>query len=116
MGIGLQIDDFGTGYSSLSYLQQFPFDALKIDRSFIKDVTLDKEKLEIVKAIIALAHNLNMTVIAEGVETAAQFNLLVDLGAEYIQGFFISKPLDEDAVEIYNLAEVNNRNLIRLKG
>ncbi len=99
MGLGLHIDDFGTGYSSLSYLHQFPFDALKIDRSFVHRMTKDRENLEIVKTIIALAHNLSMDVIAEGVETLDESLMLQELGCEYIQGYLISKPLDEQSME-----------------
>ncbi len=101
MGIGLHIDDFGTGYSSLSYLHQFPFDALKIDRSFVNRMTQDRENLEIVKTIIALAHNLGMNVIAEGVETLEESNILQELGCEYLQGYLISKPLDEQSMDHY---------------
>lgn len=99
IGVGLQIDDFGTGYSSLSYLHNFPISALKIDQSFIRMVNTDKENLEIVKTIVALAHNLSMDVIAEGVETAEELEILQELGCEYIQGYLISKPLESGHVE-----------------
>ncbi len=115
MGVGLLIDDFGTGYSSLSHLQRFPFDVLKIDRSFVKDVHLEREKLEIVKTIIDLAHNLKMTVVAEGVETAAEFNLLAELGCEYVQGFFIAEPLDADALDSYIQTEAMQQRPLRLE-
>ena len=98
MGIGLQIDDFGTGYSSLSYLHQFPIDAIKIDRSFISMIDQDKEKLEIVRAIVTLAHNLKMSVIAEGVERTQEYEVLTGLQCEYIQGFLISEPVEAHAV------------------
>ena len=88
------MDDFGTGYSSLSYLQQFPVDILKIDQSFINRMGLSKDNLEIVRTIVALAHNLGRKVIAEGVQTAEQLALLRALQCEYGQGYLFSKPLD----------------------
>ncbi|BAU66338.1 diguanylate cyclase/phosphodiesterase [Stanieria sp. NIES-3757] len=93
MGIALSLDDFGTGYSSLGYLKQFPFHTLKIDRSFIKDLTASSQDLAIVNAIIALGKGLNLTVVAEGVETEEIKNLLKNMGCEYIQGYFFSKPV-----------------------
>ncbi len=100
-GLELSIDDFGTGYSSLSYLHQFPFDTLKIDRSFVSKNGVDESNLEIVRAIIALAHNLGMDVIAEGVETARQLEDLRKLECEYGQGYLFSSPLDEDSAAEY---------------
>ncbi len=94
LGVKLYIDDFGTGYSSLSYLHGFPVDVLKIDRSFIARIGSNGDNLEIVKAIVTLAHSLDMKVIAEGVETEEQLEKLKKLGCEYIQGFFYSKPLE----------------------
>ena len=93
MGLSLSIDDFGTGYSSLSYLKQFPIDAVKIDRSFIKDVTTNPDDASISGAIVAMAHNLKMEVIAEGVETVDQLNFLRSIGCDEIQGYFISPPV-----------------------
>ena len=93
LGVGLHIDDFGTGYSSLSYLQHLPTDTLKIDRSFIDRLLLSREGEELVRTIISMAHNLGMSVVAEGVETRAQLDLLILLGCEYVQGYFFSKPL-----------------------
>lgn len=87
------VDDFGTGYSSLSYLHRFPMSALKIDRSFISNIGPDGENAEIVRTILTLAHNLGMSVIAEGVETAAQLELLRQMGCEYGQGFYFSRPV-----------------------
>ncbi|RJQ14760.1 MAG: bifunctional diguanylate cyclase/phosphodiesterase, partial [Nitrospiraceae bacterium] len=94
----IHIDDFGTGYSSLSYLHQFPIDALKIDRSFIKKAD-NGENFEIAKAIATLAHSLNMEVVAEGVETEKQLALVKSLGCEYVQGFLIARPMDVEAVD-----------------
>lgn len=100
MGIQLLIDDFGTGYSSLSYLHRFPIDTVKIDKSFISHMSTDSESAEIVRAIVSLAHNLGMNVIAEGVELTEQLNQLRLLGAEYGQGFLFAHPLDCAEVEM----------------
>ncbi len=92
-GFKLAIDDFGTGYSSLSYLKRFPADVLKIDRAFISDIIENESDKSIVNAIIGLCKNFNLKVIAEGVETAAQFEHLQQQGCDIIQGYFFSKPL-----------------------
>jgi diguanylate cyclase len=90
MGVLVSIDDFGTGYSSMSYLRRFPIDKLKIDRSFINDMTTNSDAASIVKAIISLAHSLRLKVVAEGVETAEQLKQLQDLGCDQFQGFYRS--------------------------
>ncbi len=99
LGIEFSLDDFGTGYSSLSYLHQFPFDTLKIDRSFVNSIGDNIEKLGIVRAIVTLAHNLGMDTIAEGIETVNQLAQLKALKCEYGQGFYLSKPLDKEILE-----------------
>lgn len=93
MGIKIAIDDFGTGYSSLSYLKRFPIDTLKIDKTFVSDVTVDKDDAAIVKAIVMLGHALDLTVIAEGVETPEQLEYITSLGCDVVQGYLFSRPL-----------------------
>lgn len=92
-GAQLAIDDFGTGYSSLSYLRRFPINTIKIDRSFISDLTASEDSAVLVKAIVSMAESLNLKVIAEGVETQVQLNSLSDLGGQYVQGYFYAQPL-----------------------
>lgn len=92
-GIQVAIDDFGTGYSSLSYLKKFDIDYLKIDQSFIHNITFESDDMALSEAIIVMAHKLGLEVIAEGVETEQQLQLLIKAGCDYIQGYFISKPL-----------------------
>jgi EAL domain-containing protein (putative c-di-GMP-specific phosphodiesterase class I)/DNA-binding NarL/FixJ family response regulator len=94
LGVGIKLDDFGTGYSSLAYLQQFPFDTLKIDRSLVEPLAPGTESAAIVETIIALARTLNMQVVAEGIETPQQLKLLQQLGCQYGQGFWFSRPVD----------------------
>lgn len=98
LGIGLHMDDFGTGYSSLSHLQKFDYDAMKIDRSFIKELGQSKDAAAIVNTIIALGRVLGVNVIAEGVETAVQLRHLRDLRCPEVQGFWFSPPVNVDAI------------------
>ena len=93
LGVLVSVDDFGTGYSSMSYLRRFPIDKLKIDRTFVKEMTTRPEDASIVRAMVSLAHSLNLKVVAEGVETADQLELLQQLGCDHCQGFYFSAAL-----------------------
>jgi EAL domain-containing protein (putative c-di-GMP-specific phosphodiesterase class I) len=92
-GLRLAIDDFGTGYSSLARLKHMPFDLLKIDRSFIRDVDSDRDSASMVSAMIALAENLDMIALAEGIETKAEWTWLADRGCAQGQGYYFSRPV-----------------------
>lgn len=97
MGLSLAIDDFGTGYSSLSYLKQFSLNVLKIDSTFIHDITTDQEDAAIVDAIMAMSASLGLTVVAEGVETDAQLDYLKQRHCQRAQGYLLGRPVDKDA-------------------
>jgi EAL domain-containing protein (putative c-di-GMP-specific phosphodiesterase class I) len=93
MGLRLAIDDFGTGYSSLSYLTKFPIDTIKIDQSFIRQISTDRTETAIVTAVISMAHSLNLVVVAEGVETREELDFLSNLGCDEAQGYYFSRPI-----------------------
>ncbi|MCK6417813.1 MAG: EAL domain-containing protein [Alphaproteobacteria bacterium] len=100
-GMGISIDDFGTGYSSLSYLHHFPIDTLKIDRAFVSGMTKDEGALRLIQSIIALAKNMKMKIIAEGVEEEREAGMLRDLGCDMAQGYLFAKPMAEDDVTAF---------------
>jgi len=100
MGATVSMDDFGTGYSSLSMLTKMPLDFLKIDRSFMEGIPGNIGNEELISTIVVMAHNLNLRVVAEGVETLGQLQFLQDLACEYIQGYYFSKPVDADTIVI----------------
>ena len=98
LGVSIAMDDFGTGYSSLSYLRSYPFDVLKIDRSFVSDITVDPADRELINAIVAMAHSLRLKVVAEGVESEEQLAFLKNLGCDYAQGYLFSKPVTAESM------------------
>jgi EAL domain-containing protein (putative c-di-GMP-specific phosphodiesterase class I) len=99
LGVRIALDDFGTGYSSLSYLSRLPVDRLKIDRSLIQRVTIDPKTAAIVRALISLGEDLGFAVLAEGVETEAQFDLLLGMGCQQMQGYLLTRPVAACQVE-----------------
>ena len=104
LGVSISIDDFGTGHSSLSYLKDFPINKIKIDKSFIDELTLNNKSDQITSAIIAMCQELNLDVIAEGVETGKQLDFLRSKGCNNVQGYYYSKPLNSSSLEETYLA------------
>lgn len=107
MGVRISVDDFGTGYSSLSYLKRLPIDSVKLDAAFVKDATTDTDDAALVMAIITLAHNLRLRVVAEGIETEEQLNLLRRLRCDEGQGYFFGRPVGEEVITAW--AEKGNK-------
>lgn len=118
LGFKLSLDDFGTGYSSMTYLQKFPFDKIKIDRSFVMDMNTNPTSRAIVNAVIGLGHGLKMPIVAEGVETEEQASSLRHSKCEELQGYLIGRPapLDTFASEIAVAGVVARANVVRLTG
>jgi diguanylate cyclase len=110
MGIEICLDDFGTGYSSLSYLLDFPFDTIKIDRSFVQNVDHNPQRAEMLRTIVQLAKKLNKKVIAEGIETLAQLKFLDAIPCDFVQGFLFSKPLVPEIITELLEAELGTYN------
>ena len=98
LGIRVALDDFGTGYSSLNHLRSFPGASIKIDRSFVRNVCTERHDAAIVRSLIVMAHNLNLKVVAEGVETAEQLAFLRENACDAIQGFFVSRPVPAEDI------------------
>jgi EAL domain-containing protein (putative c-di-GMP-specific phosphodiesterase class I) len=105
LGLSFSVDDFGTGYSSLSYIQKLPLAELKIDKSFVNDVTVNQRSEAIVKAVIALGRSMGVTIVSEGVETEAQRQRLLELGCTLIQGFLVARPMTRVALETFKFGK-----------
>jgi len=110
LGIQIAMDDFGTGYSSLSYLQRFPFDKIKIDRSFIANLSSEGDKGAIIEAIIKMSQSLGMTTNVEGVETNDQASFLLDQGCDEVQGFYYAHPMQ--AAEIQAISKASSDEIV----
>jgi EAL domain-containing protein (putative c-di-GMP-specific phosphodiesterase class I) len=101
LGVRVSVDDFGTGYSSLAYLKRLPVDELKIDRAFVQHIATDETDVAIVRSTIGLAHDLGLTVVAEGIEDSASWDMLAQLGCDVVQGFYLSPPLTAEALIVW---------------
>jgi EAL domain-containing protein (putative c-di-GMP-specific phosphodiesterase class I) len=107
LGIRIAMDDFGTGYSSLAYLRSFPFDKIKIDRSFVRDMAESEESAAIVRAVAGLARSLNIVTVVEGVETSAQLEMVRSQGCDECQGYLLGRPMPE--TEVRSIVDVHMR-------
>ena len=116
LGIRLCIDDFGTGYSSLSQLHTYPFDTLKIDRSFVARIADGRESSEMVRTILLLGRNLRLSLVAEGVETALQYDWLLSAGCTYAQGYLLSPPLEAKAISLLLRQQASRPRLAAVAG
>ena len=113
LGVHISMDDFGTGYSSLSYLRSFPFDKIKIDRSFVRDLSDKRDSRAIVNAVIGLGRNLGMSTTAEGVETEIQLEAVRQEGCTEVQGFLFSPPLPSSAIDKLFASQEGMDDLLR---
>ena len=116
LGVGLHMDDFGTGYSSLNHLHRYPFDTLKIDRSFIQGIADEEDSAEIVGTILELARSLEMDVVGEGIETAEQVERLKSLGCRLGQGYYFAKPMNAEAISEILVASGESGYRLKMSG
>jgi EAL domain-containing protein (putative c-di-GMP-specific phosphodiesterase class I) len=118
LGVKISMDDFGSGYSSLSYLQAFPFDKIKIDRTFIVNLGRNPQSAAIVRAVIGLGHNFDIAIVAEGVETQEQLSFLAEEGCDVVQGYFIGKPapIEQYSGLVGHATLSDSPGLVRLTG
>ncbi|MDU6140949.1 DUF1688 family protein, partial [Bradyrhizobium sp.] len=117
LGVRVSMDDFGSGYSSLSYLQAFPFDKIKIDRAFVMNLGRNPQSAAIIRAVIGLGHGMNMSIVAEGVETPEQLGFLAEQGCDSVQGYLLGKPLPIDKYDgIVGRAHVDAITAVRKTG
>ena len=117
LGISIVIDDFGTGFSSMSYLKSFPINMLKIDKSFIFGLPDSSEDVAITQAVIAMSHNLNIKVVAEGVEEIGQIDLLRNLDCDFIQGYYYARPMPfDDLFRLEGNSKISSKKLRMIKG
>ena len=110
IGVGFAIDDFGTGYSCLTYLPTLPFDAMKIDRGFVRDMNLKPESRAMVNSLVALAHNIGIRVIVEGVETEEQLDLIKAFGGNEIQGYLLGRPTNDPIAQLNSFLHTQHVN------
>jgi EAL domain-containing protein (putative c-di-GMP-specific phosphodiesterase class I) len=108
LGVTVSLDDFGTGHSSLSYLRRFRLDKLKIDKSFVSNITLNDEHKSLIQSIIFIGKNLNLKTIAEGVESVEEWEILREMGCDEMQGYLISEPLPPDEYEKLHSTVLSN--------